>query len=145
MKHEPDLKLFRVWNQASKKLFQNLRQDIKNYDLNIENFLVLELLYHKGKHTVQRISEILCIPSGSITYVVDKLEKEAYVTRTPCKEDKRRSFVVLNEKGTLFFEGIFPNHQKEIASNFENLSHDEKETLIKLLKKVGRDAKERKD
>lgn len=140
-----NLRLFRVWNNASKTVFKNLHKDIKSYDISSENFMVLELLYHKGKHTVQKISEILCIPSGSITYVVNKLEKEGHVRKSPCPKDKRRSYVILEEKGKAFFDEIFPNHAKTIAENFEGLSLEEKESLIVLLKKVGLSAKERKD
>lgn len=140
-----DLKLFRVWNNATKTLFRNLFKDIKTYNISNENFMVLELLFHKGPHTVQNISEILMIPSGSITYVVNQLEKEGYVKREPCQKDKRRSFVHLESKGQEFFSNIFPQHELAISKNFDVLSDEEKETLYGLLKKVGLDGEGRND
>lgn len=71
-----DLRLFRVWVKASKTVFDDVVKDIERSGISNENFMVLELLYNKGPHTVQNISEKFSIPSGSITYVVDKLEKE---------------------------------------------------------------------
>jgi MarR family transcriptional regulator, 2-MHQ and catechol-resistance regulon repressor len=69
--------------KASKAVVENIRTDIESHIISNENFIILELLYSKGPHPVQKISEILSIPSGSITYVVDKLEKKGLVERQP--------------------------------------------------------------
>jgi MarR family 2-MHQ and catechol resistance regulon transcriptional repressor len=73
-----DLRLFRVWTKASKAVEDNLRKDIESHSNSKGNFMVLELLYSKGPQPVQKISETFAIPSGSITYVVDKLEKKVW-------------------------------------------------------------------
>ena len=132
-----DLRLFRVWMKASKALFDNVRQDIDRYDINPEHFMILELLYNKGPHPVQKISETLSIPSGSITYVVDKLEKRGYVERRPSPTDRRASNVVLTEEGNALFDEIFPKHVETISKNLSFVSSEEKEQLIEMLKKIG--------
>jgi MarR family 2-MHQ and catechol resistance regulon transcriptional repressor len=118
-------------------LLDNIRKDIESYGINTENFMVLELLYSKGPHPVQKISDRLSIPSGSITYVVDKLEKKGLVERKPNPEDRRASNVVLTEKGKELFDEIFPKHVETISRNLSFISKDEKEQLIGLLKRIG--------
>lgn len=132
-----DLRLFRIWMKASKVLFDNVRKDIDRYEINTEHFMILELLYSKGPHPVQKISEKFSIPSGSITYVVDKLEKKGLVERQSSPTDRRASNVVLTEKGTMLFNEIFPQHVEAISENFSSVSDEEKEQLIFLLKKIG--------
>ncbi|TDF91120.1 MarR family winged helix-turn-helix transcriptional regulator [Paenibacillus piri] len=132
-----DLRLFRIWMKASKVLFDNVRKDIDRYEINTEHFMILELLYSKGPHPVQKISEKFSIPSGSITYVVDKLEKKGLVERQSSPTDRRASNVVLTEKGTMLFDEIFPQHVEAISKNFSSVSDEEKEQLIFLLKKIG--------
>jgi MarR family transcriptional regulator, 2-MHQ and catechol-resistance regulon repressor len=132
-----DLKLFRVWMKASKVIVENIRKDIDSHNINNENFMTLELLYSKGPHPVQKISEILSIPSGSITYVVDKLEKKGLVERQPNPNDRRASNVVLTEEGRALFDEIFPKHVATISQNLSFISNDEKEQLIDLLKRIG--------
>jgi MarR family 2-MHQ and catechol resistance regulon transcriptional repressor len=132
-----DLKLFRVWMKASKVIVENIRKDIDSHNINNENFMTLELLYSKGPHPVQKISEILSIPSGSITYVVDKLEKKGLVERQPNPNDRRASNVVLTEEGRPLFDEIFPKHVATISQNLSFISNDEKEQLIDLLKRIG--------
>ncbi|MFJ5761106.1 MarR family winged helix-turn-helix transcriptional regulator [Neobacillus sp. NPDC093182] len=132
-----DLRLLRVWMKASKAVVENIQKDIESHKISNENFMILELLYSKGPHPVQKISEILSIPSGSITYVVDKLEKKGLVERQPNPNDRRASNVLLTEEGRALFDEIFPKHVATISQNLSIVSNDEKELLIDLLKRIG--------
>lgn len=136
-----DLRLFRIWMKASKTVFDNIRKDIESYGISPDHFMILEFLYSKGPHPVQKISEIFSIPSGSITYVVDKLEKKELVTRQPSPTDRRTSNVVLSEKGKTLFDEIFPKHVETISQNLSFISNEEKQQLIHLLKTIGLGAK----
>ncbi|KWZ66988.1 MarR family winged helix-turn-helix transcriptional regulator [Bacillus altitudinis] len=139
---ELDLRLFRVWMKAYHALFANIQKDIERYDIEFENFQILELLYSKGPHPVQKISEILSIPSGSITYVVNKLEKQELVKRQCAPSDKRVFHVLLTDKGKQLFDDIFPKHTDVISQNLSFIETDEKEQLIEWLKKIGLGAKQ---
>ena len=136
-----DLRLFRVWLKASQTITENILKDIESHNISRENFMILELLYNKGPHPVQKISETFSIPSGSITYVVDKLEKKGFVERQPNPNDRRASNVVITEKGRALFDKIFPKHVATISENVSFITNEEKEQLIYLLKKLGIGAK----
>lgn len=132
-----DLRLFRIWLKASKAVVTNIQKDIESHKINSENFMILELLYSKGPHPVQKISEVFSIPSGSITYVVDKLEKKGLVERQPNPNDRRASNVVLTTEGRALFDEIFPKHVATISENLSFISNEEKVLLVDLLKKIG--------
>ncbi|HEO8422574.1 MarR family winged helix-turn-helix transcriptional regulator [Niallia sp. FSL W8-0635] len=132
-----DLRLFRIWLKASKAVVTNIQKDIESHKINSENFMILELLYSKGPHPVQKISEVFSIPSGSITYVVDKLEKKGLVERQPNPNDRRASNVVLTKEGRALFDEIFPKHVATISENLSFISNEEKVLLADLLKKIG--------
>ncbi|KOO44281.1 MarR family winged helix-turn-helix transcriptional regulator [Priestia koreensis] len=132
-----DLKLLRVWSRASKTVFDNIQKDIQDRGIRFEQFMILELLYNKGSHPIQKISDVFSIPSGSITYVVDKLEKTGYVERQPSPDDRRSSIVVLTEKGKELFDDLFPKHVQYISENFSFATSEEKLQLIEILKKIG--------
>lgn len=139
---EKELKLFRTWLKATKTLYDNVTKDITSHGLTIENFMVLELLYNKGPQYIQSISEKLMIPSGSITYVVNKLEKKELAKREINDENKRYCKVVLTKKGEDLFNEIFPKHVEMIVQNLEVLDDNQKEQLTALLKTVGLAANE---
>jgi MarR family 2-MHQ and catechol resistance regulon transcriptional repressor len=63
--------------------------DIHKHSLNRTESGVLGLLYHKGAKPIQQIGSKVLKSCGIITYVVDKLEKKAYVKRKTSTEDHR--------------------------------------------------------
>jgi len=135
-----DLRLFRIWGKSSEVIGNNILKEIKSHKLSLDSFRILELLYSKGPHPVQKISEKFSIPSGSITYVINKLEKQQLVVRRQNPEDGRESKVELTEEGKARFDEIFPKHVEAISDQFSVLTEQEKKQLVELLKKVGLNA-----
>lgn len=136
-KREIDLKLFVVLSRAYRAILDHVKKDIKSHGLNPTEFAVLELLYHKGPQPLQQIGEKILITSGSITYVVDKLEQKKYLMRKPCGKDRRIIYGTITEEGTKFMDEIFPSHHARIQQLMHGLDDEEKEQAIQLLKKLG--------
>ncbi|WP_435163047.1 MarR family winged helix-turn-helix transcriptional regulator [Paenibacillus glycanilyticus] len=134
---ELDLKLIRVLRNMVKELYASLEQDIESYGLSTENFRILEFLYNRGPHPIQKISDTFAIPSGSITYVVDKLEKKGLVERIPIPGDRRKTNVSLTTAGRSSFDGIFPKHAQFISEQLSYATDEEKLVLIDVMKKIG--------
>lgn len=132
-----DLRLIRIWLKSSKSIYDLIVQDITRHGLSVENFMVLEFLYNKGPQTIQKISQQLSIPSGSITYVVNKLESKGYVKREQCSKDRRSCKVVLTQDGQDLFQKIFPKHVEFLADILSTLNNEEKVQLTELLKTLG--------
>ena len=131
------LKLFVVLNRALESIEKQIKKDIKNYDLNITEFAVLELLYHKGDQPIQRIGKKVLLASSSITYVVDKLEEKQLIERKACPTDRRVTYASITEKGKKRMAEIFPKHEQKLVSIFAGLNLEEKEQMIEQLKKLG--------
>jgi MarR family transcriptional regulator, 2-MHQ and catechol-resistance regulon repressor len=131
------LKLFIVLTRAMQSITKRVEEDIKSYGLNTTEFAVLELLYHKGDQPIQKIGEKVLLASSSITYVVDKLEKKNLIQRKPCPEDRRVTFAVITDLGQEFMNEIFPKHKEAIQEIFGGLEVEEKDQLIRQLKRLG--------
>lgn len=136
------LKLFVVLSRAHRAITDRVVEDIRRYHLNTTEFAVLELLYHKGAQPIQQIGKKVLLSSGSITYVVDKLEQKQLLVRKPCPKDRRVIHAVITDEGKKLMDAIFPEHRKAIQEIFSGLSEKEKEWLISLLKKLGFHAQE---
>jgi MarR family transcriptional regulator, 2-MHQ and catechol-resistance regulon repressor len=132
------LKLFVVLSKAYKTVMDRAVKDMKQYGLPPSEFMVLELLYTKGKIPLQQIGEKILITSGSITYNIDKLEKKGLLKRVPCLEDRRVIYAEMTAAGNELFDRIFPDHSATIHSLMKALSLDEKKVMIDLLKKLGK-------
>lgn len=134
---ETALRLFVILNRAQEAVRKATIKDVKKHGLNLSEFAVLELLYHKGEQPIQLIGKKVLLASSSITYVVDKLEKKGYLTRQACAKDRRVIYAHITEKGIALMDEIFPKHQAALAHILSGLSQREKETAIVLLKKLG--------
>ena len=124
--------------QTSKAIQECIKMEMMNYKINITEFSVLEVLYFKEKQTIQQIGKSILISSGSMTYVIDKLEQKGFIKRIDCPDDRRVIHVVLTENGMNLMEKVMPKHRELIHSMFEDLTDDESHTMVKLLKKVSK-------
>ncbi len=136
------LKALTVMLRATQSVEDVLRKDMQKRNMNMTEFAVLELLFHKGEQPIQKIGDKILITSGSITYVVDKLEKKGFVQRNACPTDRRVTFAQITKSGEEFMEQIFPQHEAKVAQLFEGITEEEVVTVIDLMKKVGFHAKE---
>ncbi|MFC5543166.1 MAG: MarR family transcriptional regulator [Bacilli bacterium] len=131
------LKLYIVLSRANKAINEVTNQFFQQNGINPTEFAVLELLYHKGRQPLQKIGSKILLASGSITYVVDKLEKRGLIKRVSCPSDRRVTYAEITEKGAAFMEKIFPEHEKNLHELMNALTPEEKDTAIELLKKLG--------
>lgn len=136
------LKAVTVILRASRAIQEVNKKDIAAYGLNQTEFAVMELLYHKGDQPIQIIGKKILITSGSITYVVDKLEQKEYVFRKACPKDRRVTYAVLTNKGKTLMDRIFPQHERKLEEIFEQLDDEDITLTIELLKKIGHHAEQ---
>lgn len=134
---ELSLKLFVILSRAYRSISDFVRDDMKRYGLNPSEFMVLELLYHKGEQPIQHIGKKVLLASGSMTYVIDKLESKKLLERKLCQEDRRVIHASITAAGRELMDEIFPQHRAVIETLFEGLTTDQKNTMIDLLKETG--------
>lgn len=132
------LKLFVVLSKAYKAVMDRATKDVKQYGLSPSEFMILEVLYAKGKIPLQQIGEKILVTSGSITYNIDKLEKKGFLNRVPCAEDRRVIFAEMTAAGNELFDSIFPIHATTIHSLMKALTQDEQREATESLKKLGK-------
>src|SRR4051812_34311316 len=127
---------FLILMQTSKAIHDRIKEEMTNNKLGITEFSVLEVLYQKGKQTIQQIGNCILVSSGSMTYVIDKLEQRGLLCRNACLDDRRVIHVTLTDDGNELMNDIMPKYNEIVNQMFDSLDSDEAETLVQLLKKV---------
>ncbi len=112
-------------------------RSIKNSGLGLTDFAALEALLHKGPLTITEIQGKVPLALGSMTAVVDRLEKKGLILRTPSREDRRAKVLKLSPKGRAVVEAAFRRHAADLETVMAVLDEREKRQLHDLLKKVG--------
>src|SRR5215467_3348285 len=129
------LQLFVVLTRCFNSVSEHARRDIARHRLSVSEFGTLELLYHKGPQPLGEIAARILLTTGSVTYVMDQLEKQGLAKRTVCPTDRRVCYAELTPAGQALMESIFPQHAECIRQAVSELTAAEQEAAIQLLKK----------
>jgi MarR family 2-MHQ and catechol resistance regulon transcriptional repressor len=105
------------------------------------DFRVLEVLLHKGSLPVNTIGPKVWLTPGSISVAVDRLETKALVKRKNT-DDRRVRLVELTAKGRALITKTFREHAAAMEEAAGGLSKQERLTLLRLLKKLGKGGKD---
>jgi DNA-binding MarR family transcriptional regulator len=86
--------------------------------------------------TMSELSRRLLVSNGNTTTVVDRLELDGLVTRTPSATDRRVVHVALTEAGRDHFDELAARHEARLDSLFGGVSAAEVDVLEELLQRL---------
>jgi len=116
------------------RLRSMFRQD---FSVTLPQFDVLSELERAGqKMTMSELSRELMVSNGNVTGVIDRLEKNGFVTRTRAKHDRRVQYIELTPKGRREWEGMAASHERWLDDMMSELSMTDMTDLQKLLLKT---------
>src|SRR5438309_6879351 len=129
-----------VLMKAFQALAAHAARSIKRTELGDSDFRVLEALLHKGPLPVNTIGPKVWLTPGSISVAVDRLVKKGLVSRKDHPDDRRVRQVELTAKGRALIARGFQEHSAAMETSVRVLSKNERLTLLRLLKKLGKHA-----
>jgi len=129
-----------VFMKAFQALLPHAARSIKRTELGDSDFRVLEALLHKGPLPVNTIGPKVWLTPGSISVAVDRLVKKGLVSRKGHPDDRRVRQVELTAKGRALIARGFQEHSAAMETSVRVLSKNERLTLLRLLKKLGKHA-----
>ena len=106
----------------------------------LTDFAILEVLLHKGPLPVNTIGKKVLLTSGSITSAVSRLQDKGMVTREADAQDRRVTRVRLTPEGQALITEHYQKHLECLREMAGALTPGERDTLVGLLKKLGRHA-----
>lgn len=130
------LKLVVGLKRVNANLEKVMHDDILEHGLNVNEFAILELLFHKGEQQIQTIKEKILVANSSTSYLLNKLIEKKLCHRRLDENDKRIAYISLTESGKTLMESVFPKHASVLENTAKNLTDKEIATLRKLLKKM---------
>ncbi|WP_373072839.1 MarR family winged helix-turn-helix transcriptional regulator [Sulfurimonas sp.] len=122
--------------RAFKKIRAKEMAYIKSCNLTMNQFEILEVLYHRGDLSVGAITKLTLGTAGNVTVVIKNLVRDGFVNSIPDPDDKRTYIISITGKGIDVISALFPDHAKNFENYFEVLDENELETLFNLLRKL---------
>jgi len=130
----------RVWvvlAKAYKAMAGFVEQHVSREGLGLTDFMVLEVLLHRGPLTISAIGEKVLLANASMTSAIDRLEAKTLVQRTSSEEDRRIRLVTLTSSGKRFIAAIYERHEQELEQLMSSISAKERTAIHSSLKKIG--------
>lgn len=107
------------------------------YDLSMGKFMLLMLLNCSEEGlTPSECADRAGVTRGTITGLLDGLERDGLLRRQPHPADRRCTIVQLTDGGWALLDQILPKHFQVIAGLLYQLDEDEQKTLFALLTKL---------
>lgn len=132
-------KSMQTWMQLL-RAFHKIRTDettyITSFGITMNQFFVLEVLYHRGDLNIGSITKLIMSTPGNVTVVVKNLKRDGYITSLQDPNDKRASILSITQKGKDVIEELFPGHAKNFERYFHGLDEEETVELFRLLRKL---------
>jgi DNA-binding MarR family transcriptional regulator len=130
------IRLLGVTRSAENRLREFLRV---THGTTLPRFDVMAALYRRRDGvTMSELSRMLLVSNGNATAVVDRLEAEGLVRRTPSATDRRTVFVALTEAGLAAFETLAADHEREVDAILSALSEEDLDRMTEILKRMGK-------
>lgn len=98
----------------------------------------VEVIGHAGQLRMKELAEQMGLTTGTITLMVDRLEKSGAAKRKPHSKDRRSILVCLTPKGKQLFAEHHELHEKLTSDLCAELSEQDRETLRQLLLKMNK-------
>src|SRR6201982_1015208 len=127
-----------VLMKAFQALMPHAAESIERTELGDSDFRVLEALLHKGPLPVNTLGPKVWLTPGSISVAVERLVRKGLVSRKDTPRDRRVRQVDLTAKGRALIMRGFREHAAAMETVVSVLSKNERLTLLRLLKKLGK-------
>lgn len=109
---------------------------LEEYNIGQGQFMFLLELYIEDGRNQEELAEVLKIDKGTTARAIKKLEESGFIRREKDEKDKRSNRVYLTKEGKEMKDNILFVLNQWDKKMSEQLYEEERELMIKLLKKV---------
>jgi len=116
--------------------FAQARLSAAGIDITIDQWLVLKTIHESADVTLQQVGTAVFKDFGSVTRIVQLLERKGLLLRTPHPTDGRRSELVLTGAGESVIRTVEPLAQANRRQALDGIDAEEVARLRAVLKRI---------
>lgn len=118
------------------KMFSWENSVAKSSGLSTQQNHTIEIVGSEGPIRMKPLAEKLGVTTGTLTVMIDRLQKAGYVLRQSAPEDGRAFNVVITEKGKEIYQEHHMYHLKLAEDICGNLEKEESAEFVRILEKI---------
>ena len=138
-----NVKLMVVFSKILNVFHMSLAKNLDELGMNSSMYIILAHLNEVGQARTQKLGEIAMITSGTITHMVNKMLKAAFVDKVQDEEDKRVFWIKITDSGRHAFSRVDEAHMVYLDALLEDFTEEEKKLLIEQMKHFGKKVNEK--
>jgi DNA-binding MarR family transcriptional regulator len=136
-----EMKAWREYIIASRRLLDALDEDLAAHDLSMADYEVLAQLSDAPDRTMRMsdLADVAMISRSRLSHRIKVMEKEGWVRREACPNDKRGSFAVMTPKGWKAIVAAAPDHVASVRNRFiDVLDKNDQKYLAEIFARVAK-------
>lgn len=114
----------------------NSKKILRKHDLTGPQLLILKDLSDNGSCPVGSLAKRVSLSHATVTEIIDRLEKKGHVKRVKSEEDKRKVFVILEEKAANVLQQNPTLIQEKFMEEFTKLPDWEQSQILSNFQRV---------
>jgi len=123
--------------RTAKALWLASRRFFRPFGITEAQFNVLHILGNHPEGMSQReLSRLLVVDSSNVTFLIDRMQKRAWLQRMEVPHDRRAYRVCLTEAGRRFWERIHPSYRHAVQALPLRISVADMEATQRTLERI---------
>jgi len=123
-------------------VYHEIKNELGKENLTVPQLEIISCLDRTKGLPLSEIAERLLVSGGNVTGIIDRLERDGYVSRARDKTDRRVVRALLTDKGFELYKSFLPRYRDVIHRINSVLSVQERKQLQRLLKKLAHGVKQ---
>ncbi|GAA0178560.1 hypothetical protein SH2C18_15930 [Clostridium sediminicola] len=125
-----------ITNNSSKKLSNSFNERLVQKGSTRVQFIALYYLGLSQKINQSELSEKMNIKPSTTARLIDRMEREGYLTRTKCTDDRRVTYLELTPLGKQFRDSLLPLGEEMSKVFSKGITDEEFEIFKRVLNKM---------
>ena len=134
-----EMKAWRKYIVASRRLLEALDADLADHDLSMPDYEILAQLSDAPDRRMRMsdLADVAMLSRSRLSHRMKVMEKAGWVKREACPIDKRGYFAVMTAKGWKAIVAAAPDHVESVRTRFINhLTRSDQIALAQIFEKV---------
>lgn len=134
----------RVWRgflRMNSSLYDELERDLRDRDgLTLTEYGILAHLSEMPdrRMRMRNLADTVIVSKSRLSHQIARLERDGYVRREPCSDDRRGFWAVLTEEGAAALREAAPGHAARVRSLvFDRLTSEQIDGLREIVDALG--------
>ena len=134
-----EMKAWRSYIIASRRLLDALDLDLAGHDLSMADYEVLALLSEAPDRRMRmtELADLAMVSKSRLSHRMKVMEKIGWVKRQACDSDKRGSWAVMTDKGWKAIVKAAPDHVASVRNRLiDHLTAKDQEDISKIFERI---------